>query len=67
LYASELQILLNGQPCASSSIYYAGLTPGFAGLYQINLILPDVLAPDPVIQIVIGPQSSPSSIQLFAQ
>jgi uncharacterized protein (TIGR03437 family) len=67
LYASELQILLNGQPCASSSIYYAGLTPGFAGLYQINLILPDVLPPDPAIQMVIGAQSSPASIQLFAQ
>jgi uncharacterized protein (TIGR03437 family) len=67
LYASELQILLNGQPCSSSSIYYAGLAPGFAGLYQINLILPDVLPPDPTIQMVIGTQSSPASIQLFAQ
>jgi uncharacterized protein (TIGR03437 family) len=67
LYAAELQILLNGQPCPSSSIYYAGLAPGFAGLYQINLILPDILPSDPVIQMVIGAQASPASIQLFAQ
>ena len=60
VYLSELQILLNGGPCPASSIYYAGLTPGFAGLYQINLKLPEVLPPDPLIQIVIGAQASPA-------
>jgi uncharacterized protein (TIGR03437 family) len=67
LYISELQILLNGNPCPSSSIYYAGLTPGYAGLYQINLLLPDVLPSDPTIQIVMGAQSSPGAILLYAQ
>jgi uncharacterized protein (TIGR03437 family) len=66
-YASQLQILLNGDPCPSSSIRYAGLTPGFAGLYQINLRLPDVLPPDPTIQIVIGTQASPPWVQLSTQ
>jgi uncharacterized protein (TIGR03437 family) len=66
-YASQLQILLNGDPCPSSSIRYAGLTPGFAGLYQVNLKLPDVLAPDPTIQIVIGTQASPPWVQLSTQ
>ncbi len=67
LYKSELQILLNGSPCPASSIYYAGLAPGFAGLYQINLRLPDTLPSDPAIQMVLGSQSSPSQIQLFVQ
>jgi uncharacterized protein (TIGR03437 family) len=67
LYASELQILLNGAPCPASSIYYAGLTPGFAGLYQINLMLPAVLPPDPEIQMVIGTQASPALVQIFTQ
>jgi uncharacterized protein (TIGR03437 family) len=67
LYAAELQILLNGQPVPSSNIYYAGLAPGYAGLYQINVLLPVVLPPNPMIQMVIGTQSSPGSIQLFAQ
>ncbi len=66
LYASQLRILLNGVPCPPEDIYYAGVTPGFAGLYQINLRLPDTLPPDPQIQIVIGAQSSPASVQLFA-
>jgi len=67
LYAAELQVLLNGEPCPASSIYYAGLTPGFAGLYQINLMLPDVLPPDPEIQMVIGTQASPALVQLFTK
>ncbi len=67
LYASELQVLLNGNPCPASSIYYAGLTPGFAGLYQINLMLPALLPPDPEIQMVIGTQASPALVQLFTQ
>jgi uncharacterized protein (TIGR03437 family) len=66
LYASELQILLNGVPCPSSSIYYAGLAPGYAGLYQINLMLPDVLPPDPSIRMVMGAQTSPGAIFLYA-
>ena len=66
LYASELQILLNGVPCPASSIYYAGLTPGYAGLYQINLMLPNVLPPDPSIQLVMGAQTSPGAVLLYA-
>jgi uncharacterized protein (TIGR03437 family) len=65
LYLSELQILLNGDLCPSSSVLYAGLAPGFAGLYQINLSLPDVLPPDPSIQIEMGAQASPGAILLY--
>ena len=65
LYRSQLQILLNGVPCDQSSIYYAGVTPGFEGLYQINLRLPASLANNPTIQLAMGSQSSPPSVQLF--
>jgi len=67
LYLSQLQVLLNGVPCPPSSIYYAGVTPGFAGLYQINLTLPAVLNQNPTIQLIMGAQASPPSIQLYAQ
>jgi uncharacterized protein (TIGR03437 family) len=67
LDASQLQVLLNGVPCPAGSIFYAGVTPGFAGLYQINLRLPNVLPPNPEIQLVIGTQISPAAIQLPAQ
>lgn len=67
LYESELQILLNGNPCPASSIYYAGVAPGFAGLYQINLLLPSAVTPNPAIQMVIGTQASPGSVLLYVQ
>jgi uncharacterized protein (TIGR03437 family) len=61
---SNLQISLNGNPIPQDNILYAGLAPGFAGLYQINLRLPDAFSPNPVIQIVVGSDSSPSTVQL---
>ncbi len=67
LYLSSLNILLNGTPCPPQNILYAGVTPGFAGLYQINLRLPDALASNPLIQISIGAQKSPDSILLPVQ
>lgn len=66
LYASQLQIILNGSPLPRSNIQYAGVTPGYAGLYQINVVLPDILPPNPQIQIVMGTQASPPTIQLYA-
>jgi uncharacterized protein (TIGR03437 family) len=66
LHLSDLQVLIDGVLCPPSSIYYAGVTPGFAGLYQINLKLPDALNSDPTIQLVMGAQTSPPTVQLFA-
>jgi uncharacterized protein (TIGR03437 family) len=67
LYKSQLQVLLDGVAIPASGILYAGLTPGFAGLYQINLQLPTGLSPNPEIQLAIGAQISPASIQLALQ
>ncbi len=67
LYASQLQIILNGIVLPQTSIYYAGVTPGYAGLYQINVTLPDVLPPDPEIQVSMGSQASPPGILLFTK
>jgi len=66
-YFSQLQILLNGVACPPGSILYAGLSPGFAGLYQINLQLPADVSANPQIQVAIGAQISPASIQLLVQ
>jgi uncharacterized protein (TIGR03437 family) len=65
LAAAQLQILIDGQLCQSCAVYYAGLTPGFAGLYQINLRLPEDLPPDAGIQVSVGAVSSPAGIQLY--
>ncbi len=63
-YASQLQVFVDGSPCPPGNVLYAGLTPGFAGLYQINLILPAKLGSNPEIRVGIGAQISPPAIQL---
>jgi uncharacterized protein (TIGR03437 family) len=48
---SSLKVALNGTVLDPVRIKYAGLTPGSAGLYQINLVLPDGTGPDPEIRV----------------
>jgi uncharacterized protein (TIGR03437 family) len=58
LWLNDLRVLLNGTAIDPGAIQYAGLTPDSAGLYQINLVLPDSLAPDPEIRVAIGDRTS---------
>lgn len=66
LYLSQLRIVVNGGVLPKESILYAGVTPGFAGLYQINVRLPADLTANPEIQVAIGDEISPASVQLYA-
>ena len=61
---ASMNVLLNGAPVAHSSIQYAGITPGCAGLYQINLLLPTPLPSNPEIRVQIGNQISPAAMNL---
>lgn len=65
--ASPIQVLLNGSPVDHSRIYYAGAAPGYAGLFQINLLLPDDAPPNPEIRIVTTDQMSPPRRYLSLQ
>jgi uncharacterized protein (TIGR03437 family) len=38
---SDFSVLADGEPVSRANILYAGAAPGFAGLYQINLRLPE--------------------------
>lgn len=58
--ASPIQVLLNGVPVDPSRIGYAGAAPGYAGLFQINLRLPDSTPPNPEIRIATADQISPA-------
>jgi uncharacterized protein (TIGR03437 family) len=60
----EMSVLVAGRALDPQSIQYAGVTPGIPGLYQVNLVLPKQLAPDPEIRISIGAQISPSGMRL---
>src|SRR5260370_21147736 len=60
----ELQVLLDGQAVPSQNIWYAGITPGSPGLYQINLLLPAQIGAAPELRISMGDQMSQSSLRL---
>jgi uncharacterized protein (TIGR03437 family) len=65
--ASQMQVLLAGKACPAGNVLYAGLAPGFAGLYQVNVVVPPLTPPNPEIRISIGSQISPPSVQLALQ
>ncbi|MDR3699479.1 MAG: hypothetical protein P4L56_07585 [Candidatus Sulfopaludibacter sp.] len=61
---SSLKVLLDGTAVGPMYIKYAGLTPGWAGLYQINLLLPAGTGNDPAIQVTLAGQSSQPGLKL---
>lgn len=60
----EFCVMLANEVVASDRVLYAGAAPGFAGLYQINLALPEKLTDDPEIRIALGGQVSPTGLRL---
>ena len=64
---SSFQVLLNGKALDPKTVPYAGLTPGFAGLYQVNFYLPGGCPPNPQIQLAVGSQVSAAGINLAVQ
>jgi uncharacterized protein (TIGR03437 family) len=61
---SDLKVSLAGSAVYPILIKYAGLTPGSAGLYQINLALTGNLGTDPEIRVAVADQSSPAGLKL---
>jgi uncharacterized protein (TIGR03437 family) len=64
---SSLSVLIDGVSTGPGSIQYAGVTPGCAGLYQINLRLPSPLPSNPEVRVEIGTQISPPGMHLPTQ
>jgi uncharacterized protein (TIGR03437 family) len=65
--ASTLNVCLNGVAINPSLIFYAGVTPYSAGLYQINLFLPAGTPANPEIRVSMGPQMSLAGLLLNVQ
>ena len=55
---SEFRVRVAGEDLEDSMILYAGVAPGFAGLYQVNVRLPATLPANPDIQLAIADQPS---------
>ena len=61
---SDLKVSLDGNAVDPVLVKYAGLTPGSAGLYQINLLIPANAGTDPEIRVAVAGQSSPVGLKL---
>jgi len=62
---SEFRVLLGDAVLEGHrGVFYTGAAPGLAGLYQINLKLPEQLGDDPEIRIALGDQISPAGLRL---
>jgi uncharacterized protein (TIGR03437 family) len=62
---ADFRVLLDGAAVEPGLVGYAGLAPGYAGLYQINLKLPPTVPVNPEIRIAIGEDISPPALRLF--
>jgi uncharacterized protein (TIGR03437 family) len=58
---AAFQVWLNGVAVSKDRILYAGVTPGFAGLFQINFQLPPDAPRDPEIRVGTVDRMSPSA------
>lgn len=61
---SEFRVQVNGRLVEPESILYAGLSPGFAGLYQVNVRIPAGAPADPEIRMGFGAISSQPGTRL---
>jgi uncharacterized protein (TIGR03437 family) len=65
--SESFTVQLDAVPVDPGAIFYAGIAPGFAGLYQINLTLPLSTGPNPQITIGFSGNMSPPGITLPVQ
>jgi uncharacterized protein (TIGR03437 family) len=62
----QLSVWIAGTPIDSGLILYAGVTPGYAGLYQVNVRLPAKFTPNPEVRVAVGTSVSAAGILLPA-
>jgi uncharacterized protein (TIGR03437 family) len=60
---TPVTVTIGGQP---ATVQYAGLTPGFAGLYQVNVQVPSGVTPGASVPLVISQDGVPSNTVALA-
>jgi uncharacterized protein (TIGR03437 family) len=63
----DLKVGFGGVVASGEQIKYAGISPGSAGLYQINVVIPDAPGTDPELRVTIGTASTPTGVKLAAR
>jgi uncharacterized protein (TIGR03437 family) len=63
--SGRVVVNIGGQVLSAESILYVGVTPGSAGLYQLNIRLPENLSDgDHTVQVFVGSEVSPAGAYL---
>ena len=62
--ADTFAFTIGGVPITGSNLVYAGLAPGFVGLYQFNVIVPDVPDGDQPVTVRVGTSTVPQTLFL---
>jgi uncharacterized protein (TIGR03437 family) len=60
----QFNVMLDEVPVDQAGIGYAGLAPGFAGLYQVNLRLPEEITASTEVRLLVGQIASPVGVRL---
>ncbi|HUE22113.1 MAG TPA: IPT/TIG domain-containing protein [Bryobacteraceae bacterium] len=63
---TQFEVQINGAALDPTAILYAGVAPGFAGLYQVNVQLPAQLPANPEIRLGLAGAMSPAGLILPA-
>jgi uncharacterized protein (TIGR03437 family) len=64
---ADLRVTVGAATIAPGQIFYAGVAPGFPGLYLIQAQLPDSMPVDPAVQVALGAQISPPALKMPAK
>jgi uncharacterized protein (TIGR03437 family) len=64
---ASLRVTLNGAAVDPARIAYAGVTPMCAGVYQLNIYLPENLSPDPELRVFVGDAGSQTGLKLLVR
>jgi uncharacterized protein (TIGR03437 family) len=59
-----LKVYLDETQVDPARVLWAGFSPGNAGLYQVNMYLPEDAGPDPEIRLLMGNKPSAPGIKL---
>ncbi len=62
--AAEVRVIVDGRMSAAEDVSYAGVSPGFAGLYQVNWRVPEWAAGDVEVRVAVREARSQAGVKL---